>query len=53
MPEIPYSPPIQDLFANFQHNWATLTPVLAVLFGILFFSFVAKKLIKIFKGDDD
>jgi hypothetical protein len=53
MPEIPYSPPIEDLFANFQHNWGTLSPALFLLFGILFAFFMAKKIIKIVKGDDD
>lgn len=53
MPTIPYSPPIGDLFANFAYNWATLTPALALLFGTLFAFFVAKKLIKVFRGDDD
>lgn len=52
MPEIPYSPPIGDLFANVQHNWGVLTPVLSLLFGILFFGFLAKKIKDTFWGDD-
>ena len=31
MPPINYSPPVQDLFSNFTHNWGTLTPVLKSL----------------------
>lgn len=53
MPEIPYSPPIGDLFGNFFYNWATLSPVLTVLFGILFAAFLAKKIKNKFFGDDD
>lgn len=35
IPEINYSPPIGDIFANFAHNWATLAPATSLLFGIL------------------
>lgn len=30
-----YDVPISDLFANFLHNWGTLSPVLVLLFGVL------------------
>jgi len=53
MPEIPESPPIQDLFSNFAHNWNTLMPALAVLFGVLFGGWVIRKIIKNIRGDDD
>lgn len=50
---IPPGPPIDDLFANLGHNWDTLWPVLAVLFGVLFGSFVLNKVIKRVRGEDD
>lgn len=46
MPEIPKSAEIGDLFANFAVNWGTLMPVLVLLFGILFGSFVAIRIKK-------
>lgn len=52
MPEIPYHPPIQDLFSNFTHNWHTLMPALSVLFGVLFAGWLIRKIIKNVKGDD-
>lgn len=53
IPSIPYSPPLQDLLSNLSHNWHTLGPALWVLFGIIFGTFVLKKIIKNVKGDDD
>lgn len=53
VPTIPYSPPIADLFANFTHNWGTLSPVLAVLFGVIFGTFVIRKILKRVRGEDD
>lgn len=53
MPNIPFSPPIGDLFANFGHNWNTLMPVLVVLFGIIFATFVIKKVMNRLRGEDD
>ncbi|MNW41500.1 hypothetical protein D3C74_186410 [compost metagenome] len=50
---IPASPPVDDLFANLGHNWTTLWPALAVLFGVLFGTFVLNKIIKKFRGEDD
>jgi hypothetical protein len=51
MPQIPYSPPIEDLLSNFAHNWHTLGPVLWVLFGTLFGTFLVKKVINKVRGD--
>lgn len=52
VPTIPNMSDIRDLFANFGHNWSTLSPALWVLFGIIFGTFVLGKIIKNVKGDD-
>lgn len=44
--DLNYSVPIGDLFANFSHNWATLWPILALLFGVLAGFFFIKMLMK-------
>lgn len=46
MPDIPDGPPISDLFANLALNWGTLTPVLSLLFGIIFATWLAVKIKK-------
>lgn len=43
MPTIPDGPPIGDLFANLTLNWSTLAPVLSLLFGILFGTWLIMK----------
>lgn len=53
MPDIPRSPSVTDLFANFALNWKTLWPVLTILFGIIFFGWLLKKIKDKFWGDDD
>ncbi|MMZ67710.1 hypothetical protein D3C76_316240 [compost metagenome] len=47
------SPPISDLFANLGHNWSTLSPVLSLLFGIIFATYVVNKILKKVRGEDD
>jgi len=42
VPDVNYSPPIQDLFYFFGVNWGTLGPALWLLFGTLFGFFVLK-----------
>lgn len=44
IPEVNYSPPIQDLFMFFGINWATLSPVIYLLLGTLFGLYVIKLL---------
>lgn len=44
IPEINYSPPIRDLFANFKYNWETLSPVIFLLLGVLFAFFLLRKI---------
>lgn len=51
MPPVPQGPPVDDLFSNLSHNWVTLWPALAVLFGVLFGSFVLNKVIKNIRGE--
>lgn len=51
VPEIPYSPPIEDLFANLGHNWNTLGPALWTLFGIIFGTYLIRKIMEHVKGD--
>lgn len=53
MPQINYSPPISDLFANLQFNMSTLSPALVILFGILFAGYLIKKIKDRFIDDDD
>lgn len=53
MPSIPQSFDIRDLFANLQLNWTTLMPVLALLFGILFATYLVRKVIQKVRGEDD
>lgn len=53
MPDITWAPPVGDLISNFTHNWGTLMPVLVLLFGILFGTFVIRKVYKHLKGDGD
>lgn len=53
VPEIPYSPPIEDIFANLDFNFNTLQPVLSLLFGILYAFYVAVRLKKIFFSSID
>ena len=42
VPDIDYSPNIQDLFMFFGINWDTLGPVLWLLFGTLFAFFIIR-----------
>lgn len=51
MPGIPYSPDIRDLFANLQLNWSTMMPILVVLFGVIFGTFLAKKIMNRVRGE--
>ena len=44
---------INDLFANAQLNWMTLWPAMAVLLGILFGTFLLRKLLRKIRGEDD
>lgn len=53
MPRIPQSADVADLFANLRLNWSTLSPVLYLLFGILFIFWLALKAKRKFGGDDD
>lgn len=48
IPEVNYSPPIQDLFMFFGINWATLSPVIYLLLGTLFGLYVIKLLMSRF-----
>lgn len=42
-----------DLFSNMNQNWGTLTPVISILFGVIFGAFVAVKVMAKIRGDDD
>lgn len=42
-----------DLFSNTGHNWDTLTPVISVLFGVMFGAWLLRMIIKRTRGDDD
>lgn len=53
MPSIPTMSDITDIFANFGNNWFHMREVLFLLFGILFAFFVARKIMKRIKGEDD
>lgn len=53
IPQVGYSPPIQDLFANFAFNWQSLKVPMMLLLGIFFAFYVIKRIIKHVKGDDD
>ena len=44
---------MSDLFANTGHNWNTLTPVISILFGVMFGAFILRSIIKRTRGDDD
>lgn len=44
IPKITYKPEINDLFANFQYNWKTLFPAVAVLVGVFFGTFLLRKI---------
>lgn len=48
VPEISYSPPIADLFANFFKNWNTLSPAINLLIGVLFAFFLLRKIKEIY-----
>lgn len=51
IPDISYRPPISDLFANFAHNWQTLSPALWVLYGVLAGFFILMILKRIYWSD--
>lgn len=51
IPDVTYSPPMKDLFANFAFNWDTLSPVLWLLYGILAGFFFLKILFRVWKGE--
>lgn len=51
IPSISYRPEIGDLFANFALNWKTLLPVMAVLLGVYFGSYLAGKIKDMFYGE--
>jgi hypothetical protein len=53
LPKWNYSPPIEDLFANFSHNWNGLMPMTAILFGIIFATWVGSKIVKHVRGESD
>lgn len=51
IPDVEYSPNINDLFHYFGINWETLSPALWVLYGVLFAFFVLAILKKIYWSD--
>lgn len=51
IPDVNYSPPISDLFANFAHNWNTLSPALWLLFGVLAGYFILKIVKRVYSGE--
>jgi hypothetical protein len=51
IPSVNYSPDINDLFANFYHNWDTLSPALWLLYGTLFAFFLLGVLKKKYYDD--
>ncbi|MFU1973151.1 hypothetical protein [Bacillus pumilus] len=51
IPDVKYSPPISDLFANFALNWHTLSPALWVLFGTLTGFYILKILKRVYGGE--
>lgn len=51
IPDVSYSPPISDLFANFALNWNTLSPALWLLYGVLAGFFILKILKRVNGGD--
>lgn len=51
MPDIPVMSNIGDLFANFNKNWSTLTPVLSLLFGTLLGFFFIGLLVKLYRDE--
>jgi hypothetical protein len=53
IPTIDYSPPIGDLFANLAFNWQSLKIPMLLLLGIFFAFFLANKIKKHYRGDDD
>ena len=44
IPDVNVDAPISDLFANFWMNWGTLFPVVAILLGVFFATFLIRKL---------
>jgi len=44
IPDVNYRPPIEDLFANFQHNFVTISPALFLVCGVLFAFYVIRKI---------
>ena len=52
MPTIPVMSDIRDLFANIAFNLDFLQGPLYLLFGILFVSFIAVRIVKHMKGGD-
>lgn len=51
IPEVNYRPPIEDLFANFLHNWNTLSPALYLLYGVLTAFFLLGLLKRLYSDD--
>lgn len=51
VPDITYSPPIQDLFANFERNWNAIGPAMWTLLGIIFGTFLIRKILEHVRGD--
>lgn len=49
IPKVGYKPPINDLFANFAHNWLTLSPALWLLYGVLAGFFILMILKRVYK----
>jgi hypothetical protein len=52
MPEIGFHPPMGDVFSNLTLNWSTLSPVLYLLFGTIFGTWLLKKFIDTYRGND-
>lgn len=52
MPTIPVMSDIRDLFANISNNIYYLQDVFYLLFGILFASFIAYRIVKYLKGGE-
>jgi hypothetical protein len=51
IPEVTYSPDINDLFHYFGVNWDTLSPALWLLYGVLF-AFAVLAILKHFYSGD-
>lgn len=49
IPDVKYSPDINDLFSFFKFNWETLSPALWLLYGVLFAFFIAGIIKKLYE----